>query len=218
MKSLQNIGTLVFSTKKKCEEYTRNLITKLDCCIIDRSHTYFQFFCDLISKRDHYEFHMKTNIPITHFQIAPNPLNANGFQTSVFFSDQSSYVFSWVKCARGAIENSNNQNLTIAFREAISNDIIKFKQSSNLICKLCKDTTQDPFHYHVDHNAIPFRQLRDDFLNHNQLLLPQSFGKNDNCITSFTNENDQFRNDWVTYHNAHCDLQILCATCNIKKG
>ena len=44
MKQKYYIGELEFKTKKECENYTRNVINNLGCCIINKDHTLFNFF------------------------------------------------------------------------------------------------------------------------------------------------------------------------------
>ena len=41
---MYNIGTLNFKTKKLCEDFTRNLITRLGCCVIQQDDVHFDFF------------------------------------------------------------------------------------------------------------------------------------------------------------------------------
>ncbi len=48
MKQKYYIGELEFKTKKECENYTRNIITNLGCCIINKDHSQFIFFDNLI--------------------------------------------------------------------------------------------------------------------------------------------------------------------------
>ena len=71
MKQKYYIGELEFKTKKECENYTRNIINNLGCCIINKDHTKFSFFDNLI--QNHPECDNKKGICIDYFYIQPNP-------------------------------------------------------------------------------------------------------------------------------------------------
>jgi len=36
-------------------------------------------------------------------------------------------------------------------------------------------------------------------------------------LTIFKDEDEDFKNDWVDYHNKNCNFQILCRDCNLRK-
>jgi len=70
MKQIYYIGELEFKTKKECENYTRNIINDLGCCIINKDNTFFSFFDNLI--QNHPECYNKKGID--YFYIQPNSL------------------------------------------------------------------------------------------------------------------------------------------------
>ena len=81
MKPKYYIGELEFKTKKECEDYTRNIINNLGCCIINKDHTHFSFFDKLI--QNHPKCDDKKGIGIDYFYIQPNPLVSKYYQTMI---------------------------------------------------------------------------------------------------------------------------------------
>lgn len=72
MKKKYFIGEKGFTTKKECENYTRKIINNLGCCKIEKSHSDFNFFYDLI--KNHPESDEKIGSGIDYFFIQPNPI------------------------------------------------------------------------------------------------------------------------------------------------
>jgi hypothetical protein len=217
MKKKYYIGKLEFKTKKDCEEYTRNIINNLGCCIINKVHTYFNFFDDLIY--NHPEYYDKIGIGIDYFYITHNPLIKKYYQTMIKRLDGTEIDFSWVYCCKFK-ERSTSDDLLRAFRYAIKYDTIKYKQKQNkLICNLCKTENELYENYHVDHHNPSFLTLKDNFLQLTKKQIPISF---DDCkiskLTIFKDEDKDFKNDWIDYHNKNCNFQILCKNCNLRKN
>lgn len=218
MKQKYYIGELEFKTKKECENYTRNIINNLGCCIINKDHTHFSFFDNLI--QNHPECDDKKGIGIDYFYIQPNPLVRKYYQTMIKRLDGSEIDFSWVYCCQFK-ERTTSNDLLRAMREAIKYDTIKYKQKqSKLICNFCKTENELYENYHVDHHNPSFQTLKDNFLQLTKKQIPLSFG--DCKIYKFTifkdkDEDEDFKNDWFDYHNKNCNFQILCRDCNLRK-
>ena len=215
MKRKYNIGDLEFKTKKECENYTRNIINDLGCCVIQKDHKHFSFFESLI--QNHPEYEDKKGVGIDYFYIEPNPLNRRSFQTMIKRLDESEIDFSWVYCCRFR-ERTTIDYLLDAMREAIKYDTINFKQQSDLICNFCKTEKELYENYHVDHYNPSFQTLKDNFLKLTKKQVPLSFGDCKKYYTTiFKDEDEEFKNDWVDYHNKNCNFQILCRDCNLRK-
>jgi hypothetical protein len=217
MKQKYYIGELEFKTKKECEDYTRNIINNLGCCIINKDHTQFKFFNNLI--QNHPDCDDKTGNGIDYFYIEPNPLVKKYYQTMIKRLDGSETDFSWVYCCKFK-ERTVNDDLLRSMRTAIKDDIIKYKQKqSQLICNFCKTENELYENYHVDHHNPSFQTIKDNFLQLTKKQIPSSFGDfKIYKLTIFKDEDEDFKNDWVDYHNKNCNLQILCRDCNIKKS
>ena len=215
MKRKYYIGDLEFKTKKECENYTRNIINDLGCCVIQRNNTHFSFFSSLI--QNHPEYKYKKGVGIDYFYIEPNPLIRKNYQMGIKRLDGSEIVFSWVYCCQFR-ERTTSDYLLKAMREAIKYDTIKYKQQSDLICNFCKTEKELYENYHVDHHNPSFQTLKDNFLKLTKKQVPSSFGdcKKYNVII-FRDEDEEFKNDWVDYHNKNCNFQILCRDCNLRK-
>jgi hypothetical protein len=216
MKQTYHIGELVFKTKKECGDYTRTIINNLGCCIINKDHTSFNFFNNLI--QNHPDYYDKKGVGIDYFYIQPNPLVNKYYQTMIKRIDGSETDFSWVYCCQFK-ERTTSDDLVRSMRTAIKNDIIQYKQSQNkLICNYCKTENELYENYHVDHHNPSFQILKDNFLQLSTKQIPTTFG---DCqiyqLTIFKHEDQDFENDWVEYHNANCNFQILCRDCNLRK-
>ena len=174
MKQKYYIGELEFKTKNECENYTRNIINNLGCCIINKDHTHFSFFDNLI--KNHPECDDKKGIGIDYFYIQPNPLVRKYYQTMIKRLDGSEIDFSWVYCCKFK-ERTTSDDLLRSMREAVKDDTIKFKQKqSKLICNFCKTENELYENYHVDHHNPSFQTLKDNFLQLTKKQIPLSFG------------------------------------------
>jgi hypothetical protein len=131
--------------------------------------------------------------------------------------DGSIIDFSWVYCCKFKKQTSS-ENLTIAMRQAIKDVVINYKRNNELMCNNCNVKNELYEDYHVDHNIIPFKTIKNDFLQQTTLEIPTYF---DDCEYSnqpiFKEEDYDFKNEWINYHNTNCHLQILCRHCNLTK-
>jgi hypothetical protein len=216
MKQKYYIGKLEFKTKKECQNYTRNIINNLGCCIINKDHVQFIFFYNLI--QNHPDYDIKKGVGIDYFYIEPNPFNKKYYQTMIKRIDGSETDFSWVYCCEFK-ERTLSHHLSSAMRAAIKEDIIKYKQKQNkLICNFCKTENELYENYHVDHDNPSFKTLKDNFLQITTKQIPSSFGEcNIYNLTIFKCEDYDLKNEWIDYHNKNCNFQILCRDCNLRK-
>ena len=209
-----NIGNIYFKSKKECYLYTKNIIKKLGCCIIDKDHHYFDFFNNLL--KNHTDYDKKVGCGIDHFEIGKNPINNNFFEMRIKHLDKNKIAFSWVHCCEFK-KRSFDWHLSAAMREAIIDVTVKFRHNNKMKCNMCGTSDNDVI-YHVDH-VIPFINLKNDFLKITKQNLPTSFST---ClkygICKFSDDDVDFKNEWIEYHNANCVLQILCRPCNNYKG
>jgi len=214
MKAKYNIGDIQFKTKKECETYTRNIINSLGCCTINKTHTQFNFFENLL--KNHQEYTDKMGTGIEYFYIIKNPLNKKCFHAMIQRTDGSKTDFSWLDCCKFK-KRSTKEDLTKAMREAVKFDMIEFKRSNKLICNLCNVENLPYDKYHIDHVEPSFKTLSEDFLKTKQNI-PTTFSE---CKTTYTtifkDEDKEFKNEWFLYHHNNCKLQVLCSCCNFKK-
>ncbi len=209
-----HIGSLIFKSKIDCHRYTKNIINSLGCCIIDKEHASYEFFAELL--KNHSEYDEKIGCGIDYFEIIKNKMNPKFYGMLLHRIDGTVVNFSWVH----ACEFKNRTYewyLSAAMRSAIADFIISFKRCSVHKCCICN--VEDPnIDFHVDH-IYPFSKLKSDFLAITKYPNPIRFTsceKYGSCI--MTDDDIDFKNDWIKFHNDHCKLQILCKTCNIKKS
>ncbi len=83
-------------------------------------------------------------------------------------------------------------------RNAINSQLLSFKNEKKDVvnCLLCNVALTDE-NRSADHHPIPFKTLRESFL---KSPLSQS------------------ERSWQLYHLKNAQLQILCSSCNSKKG
>ena len=215
MKPKYYIGELEFKTKKDCETYTRNIINTLGCCEIKKDNAYFIFFNNLI--KNHPKYELKKGAGIDYFFIVHNPI-AKGYQTMIKNIDNAITIFSWNQCCEFKVRPINHY-LVDSLRNAIKDDTIKYKCSrSKLICNLCKTENKLYEEYHVDHDNPSFLILKNDFLQLTTKNIPSLFSECEKYnFTIFKDEDIDFKNEWIEYHNKHCNFQILCCKCNLSK-
>ena len=206
-----NIGNKHFPTKKACEEYTRQLIKSLDICEIRKGSDNYEYFDKLLEYHKSYE--EKIGCGIDYFYITRNPIKWSDLMTMICRVDGSSTNFSWKKCSNARF-GTDFGYLNRALRNSISDVVIKFKKENELICCECKVKNLPYSEYHCDH-VYPFSKLRDDFLNGRQY--PKMFTDRDyNKV--FRDEDKEFEDAWIGYHNSIATFQILCRNCNEKKS
>ena len=98
MKKSYELGGIKFSTKKECEDYTREIINSIGCCKIGSDHRYYNFFRDLITR--HPDSNEKIGKGIKCFYIRPDPMDNRYYETILKRTDRTEVVFNWVQCCR----------------------------------------------------------------------------------------------------------------------
>lgn len=159
----------------------------------------------------HPEYNQKKGCGIDYFEVSTN--EAGYFTTLINRVDGSCVPFSWFQLSNFKI-NTYKDNLINAMRQAISSDTEKFRETAEMICIACGSTER----LQVDHIYPPFKKIRDDFWDENEES-PKVFANHEvyNCAV-FRDEDIDYHNKWVEYHNKKAKYQILCSTCNQRKG
>jgi len=212
-----SIGDLKIKTKKECENYTRNLINTLGCCILSKDNEHFNFFNNLL--KNHPKYEIKKGVGINYFYIQNNPLTTKYYQTLIKRLDGSDVDFSWVYCCQFRVRE-NKFYLDRAMRFVVKNDTIGFKQKQTiLICTICNVDNEPYENYHVDHDNPSFCELKNNFLQLTTQLMPIDFLEyNIDDPNIFKDSDKGFENEWKEYHTQNCNLQILCDNCNLNKN
>lgn len=199
---MYSLLNLEFKTKKQMQDHVRNIIYLLGESIIKPDNEHFKLFQDIVKRQDVIEFH-----------IIKNPINKKAFHM-MYRTKKGLVDFSWLNCGLDSVDNS----LIKAMRNEIYEDIINFKKQCEKKCVFCNVTDAE---FHVDHHEPSFKQLTETFLKDKETDFLKYKYNNENKLTYF-NDNDfrmvVFSNQWKDYHNKNCNLQILCAKCNLTKS
>ena len=217
MKQKYNIGELEFKTKKECENYTRNIIENLGCCLINKDHIQYNFFNNLIE--NHPDYYERDFDSIDYFYIDINPLSKR-FMVNIKRLDGSSSDFSWIYCCNFKKRDANYY-LIREMRKVITPDTANFKKKQNkLICNFCGNDYEMYENFHIHHHNPSFKNLKDKFLEITDKKRPTEFNNvktYDKNVDAFKYEDEEFKNEWIEYHKKNCNLQVLCKSCNLKK-
>ena len=102
-------------------------------------------------------------------------------------------------------------------RNSIKEHTIAFKQSNMLKCCSCSIADLDYKNYHADHKTKPFSLIMEQFLKMNKFE-HLTFDDSSVMNGAIFKQNEKFKYNWIDYHNQQADYQILCESCNSKKG
>jgi len=205
-----NIGALLFTTKKECEQYVRNKLYLLGCCHIDINHIDWVFFNDLI--KNHPEYLEKKGVGVEYFEISQT---ISSYALNIRRVDNSYIDISWIYCCFKY--RPEKQSLLDAMRFAIYPSIRLFRNSNDILqCQLCGINDINAT-YEIDHDNPSFLTLSTDFIASNNDF-PSLFDDHQRFHNAiFKKENADYERHWILYHNTNCNLQVLCKKCNRRK-
>jgi 5-methylcytosine-specific restriction endonuclease McrA len=204
-----------YRTQGDFELFVKKLIYDIGVCP-DIKNTHLSHYTTLIEiLKRHPDFISKTQ-NMCNIKIVKDTLNTTGLKILIINTDTSETDISW-KCAITGKPKTDKNTLMSAMRSSVDEQIFHFRKRSNSKCVLCSDVNK----LHVDH-IIHFDEIVFNFMNiikGRNIKIPNSFGEtNDNTHRKcFLEIDDNFRNEWVEYHNENASLQILCQTCNLTK-
>ena len=211
------IGDQTFKTKKAAYTYVKAKIYDIGECKIteEKSASSFKFFTNLCQFKLKYKHAGRI---VSEFDIYKTKQTGKSLHINVVFNNGDILPISWVDCSRQT--HTTCDELNEAMRNAISYHMYEFKLSKgygdkliDVKCVLCNSTEN----IQCDH-IKPFYRLKCNFLSDLKLQQPTEFDKNNFGSCVFKLKNIDFQKQWVTYHNKHSSYQLLCRTCNIKKG
>lgn len=121
---------------------------------------------------------------------------------------------SWHACATGHEKLQPPCALSGAMRQAVYRQIAEWKRlQKTKACVVCQATRQ----LQVDHDPQPFVTLKEIFLRECKLAPPTQF-RYDRRTHGPALHNGLFMKEWQQFHASHASYQILCRSCNAKKG
>lgn len=206
-----------FSTKTAFASFVKNeMYNVIGFGRYETGTDQYTFLCKLLERHPNYEWVARK--PIQAFSLEENPIQRGTIHAIIVYSDGECDAFSWNKCITAIQVNKDDKQrkkLIEAMREAISPDTMAFKRDANQSCVLCGST----HHLHTDHSTISFKTISTDFLLNcvaNNTTIPSSFDWDIQC--RFRQNDGAFAKQWYEYHKGRAVYQILCQTCNCKKG
>jgi hypothetical protein len=211
----------VFNTKKAFELYVRNqLYNVIGFGYYETGSTHFSFLYKLFERHPFFEYHSQGE-KIKGFLLEENLLCRDAIHMSFVREGGEHVAFSWRKCITPIVKSvadRNKERLILAMREAISPDTMAFKKNAIPSCKLCGSTAN----LHTDHSDISFKKISTDYLVlcvSSGVQAPLKFECDlGTCMPRFRVEDSEFATSWYNYHKSIAVYQILCQTCNCKKG
>lgn len=208
------IGSRGYTSKNAAINYTRSIIRDIGYRKIYNDDVHYQFLHDLL--QNHTEKETKIGVGIDHFEITHHPVFKQPYLLACRL-DGTCIDISYNHCCEFK-ERPQNRNLTCAMRYAVKDMTISYKATQDrLTCNTCHNDRLDYSEYHVDH-IVPFSELYKQFMHVNTLPVPTVFDDTIHDIPCFTEIDTEFKINWIRYHNTRATLQILCSTCNLKKG
>jgi hypothetical protein len=105
--------------------------------------------------------------------------------------------------------------LFAAMRGSVSRQMSTWRHRQSQICAHCHARDRE---MHVDHVDPPFVQLRDAFLQQWSAPLPEVFAGKRSSGRARLQPHMPFTVAWQQYHRQRARYQMLCKTCNLRKG
>ena len=210
----------IFNSKKAVDDYIRgvknNYLKTEKNYLINSSHKLFPFFEELVSV--HNDKEEKIGCGIEYFYFVKGLYGKE--QLRICRTDKStidcSCIYSWI-----TQKNENiiyNTDLNNAMRYATRDQTSAFfeKQEFPLRCFICSSMDK----CEIDH-IIPFHHIKSEFLKKiDKDKIPTQFEDDlrDTCCRVFKQDDTDFKEKWKTHHQNMATFQVLCKTCNQKKG
>jgi len=205
------LDSVSYPTKISVTKLAKKRRNALRFKTINKSHEFFNWFSDLIN------FHpAKDKLigdGIKEFQFKQCPYVYSNTATFIIQTNGTEEIVSIDSCMKTTTQTPKSQ-LSELMRSVIKPYTMQYKSECDLkYCKYCEST----FNLEVDH-VYAFYKIRDDFLQQTKLQVPNIFMKQSNFVKIFCESDENFKNEWITYHNLHAKYQLLCKTCNLKKS
>ena len=127
---------------------------------------------------------------------------------------------SWNECIRNIfgkydINKNKIRDVEEAFKNIINTGTKKFyKLKNDNVCCICENL----YNIETDHKDIPYIKILDDFRIENNIdtLINIEIYEDKNDMIQLKDKT--LHNKWLKYHDDRANYQLLCKTCNIKKG
>lgn len=202
----------------KTQNYVRTKLNQNELGAIHSDHELYKILFELLQK--HPRKKQKIGCGLSHFDLRQN-CGTKGSEVHVIRIDNTSDDFSWRKCISGNF-NEQKHDLESAMRNAIYTFTSGFKNDTlcigSSLCGICKKVLDTQSEIHVDHEDPLFHTLMKNFLRKTNMKSPTKF-ESESILNNkkFRKEDQHFEKEWVSYHNSHAKLRLLCSHCNLSR-
>ena len=215
---MYNFDGKSFNSKKSVDNYIRGKkkqILESNCGLIKPDNEYFSFLYEIVNNHKNKEEKIGTGISYFYFVVDSFMTDQLRIQRTDGTDVQCSCVYS--KIILSSTHNAQSNKLNTALRNAIRDQILAYKNLMNdLKCVYCKSVEN----CEIDH-IIPFSILCNGFFDTiDKSQIPTKFYKDiqRSCSLYFLEKDIDFEKRWKEYHQSKATFQVLCKTCNQKKG
>lgn len=206
------VDNISFPSVIALTSYTREIIKKIGVCNSIKNYDiqYFNFLYELFKRHPDY------NIKIIDFKditITNNFLNKNALETNFKNNNDKIIPISWMTSCRGKTKNKEHL-FNDALREAITMQIIDYKNTHNNICNICSIESSN---YDIDHE-IDFKKIVLDFIKKYNITIPENYSRKDITNQAIFTDNDNYIKElFENYHKENSILRVLCKKCNLSR-
>ena len=197
-----------FKTKKSLGDYTRDLLNRNGCCksLKTLNEDDWRFLINLCIRHPNHD----KWCDIEDFSIQFDKFNKSYLCFYIITSKGRKESISIKKCVNG-VDDENK--LSRDMRNSIECQIIDFKNNNKLVCSKCFIHCEN---LDVDHkHPKTFKNIRDKFLKTTKLNIPKQFSKGLNSTTVFSEDDDDFEDEWCSFHMKEAKLRYLCKPCHV---
>jgi len=204
------IGRNIFTSKAQALEYFSRKLRAMK----NRGLFWDEELYDLF--RHHPRFLEKTRgLAVKGFLVKDNPLRKDSFRVYVVLENGSAVDFSYRKCIEAAFDPAarariHRLNVIQAFRRAVGDQIVEFKESRRFgrYVMLDDGTLAGYDEVHVHHEP-PFEKLLEEFLKSKGLTLDQVPIKEAEDGISYDLSDEKLKEEWREFHRKRAKLKLV---------
>ena len=183
-------------------------------------HKHYKYLLNLMKEYPNYSKMIGEGI--LFFEIS---LNINRSPHIIFTrNDKTEDTFSWVSASKRNFKPEDAfENLCQAMRYSVKEHTDRAKEELMQLRNACNYCKTD-YRLQIDHKEA-FYELQKKYFRiclDNKIEIPEKFdreySRNAGNIRTIPNEYKKFERNWIKYHGRFASYQLLCRTCNIRKG
>lgn len=194
------------TTHKELKAYAKDVIDKIGICssIKEEHEEHWNMFIYLFERHNNYPEKFEG---LKDIYIQYHPTYKKNLEVMILKDNGETDNVSVLK---SCITGKGKRLITEAMRNAIVPQILSFRDKSKKHCVLCNSKEK----IEIDHEKPQFIELHDIFLNSNLDKIPETFKEDEGHNKIFIEEDEEFKNRWISYHESNAKLRVLCFKCN----